>query len=120
MSTALKVELELTTISCGACGGTYAITERYRAHKYEHKSSWHCPYCQISWGYVGKTETQKLQEQLAAEKARHAATLSRENALRQKQDKLAKRVKNGVCPCCTRSFTNLKRHIASKHPEYAK
>lgn len=29
------------------------------------------------------------------------------------------RVKNGVCPCCKRSFTALARHIATKHPGYA-
>jgi hypothetical protein len=33
--------------------------------------------------------------------------------------KLRKRIKNGVCPCCTRSFTNLRRHLQTKHPEYA-
>jgi hypothetical protein len=31
---------------------------------------------------------------------------------------LHRRVGNGVCPCCSRSFTNLKRHIRSKHPDY--
>lgn len=29
------------------------------------------------------------------------------------------RIANGVCPCCDRSFTNLQRHMASKHPDYA-
>jgi hypothetical protein len=30
------------------------------------------------------------------------------------------RVGNGVCPCCTRSFTNLRRHMATKHPGFKK
>lgn len=28
-----------------------------------------------------------------------------------------KRVQNGVCPCCNRSFWNLERHMKSKHPK---
>lgn len=29
------------------------------------------------------------------------------------------RVKNGVCPCCNRSFQNLKRHMNTKHPNWS-
>jgi len=32
--------------------------------------------------------------------------------------RLQKRVANGVCPCCTRSFANLRRHMETTHPEY--
>lgn len=39
-------------------------------------------------------------------------------ALKGQITKLNKRVSAGVCPCCTRSFTNLRRHIATKHPNY--
>ena len=28
------------------------------------------------------------------------------------------RVKNGVCPCCNRSFTSLWQHIKNEHPEF--
>lgn len=28
------------------------------------------------------------------------------------------RIANGVCPCCKRSFENLRRHMATKHPHY--
>ena len=30
----------------------------------------------------------------------------------------SKRIKNGVCPCCRRNFTNLRRHMKSKHPDW--
>lgn len=33
--------------------------------------------------------------------------------------KMKKRTANGVCPCCTRSFTDLRRHMASKHPGFS-
>jgi hypothetical protein len=25
-----------------------------------------------------------------------------------------------VCPCCNRTFSNLQRHMAHKHPQFAK
>lgn len=28
------------------------------------------------------------------------------------------RIKNGVCPCCNRSFENLQRHMKTKHPKW--
>jgi hypothetical protein len=35
-----------------------------------------------------------------------------------KHTQLKKRVANGVCPCCHRSFVALRRHIETKHPEF--
>jgi len=33
--------------------------------------------------------------------------------------RIKNRVANGVCPCCKRSFTDLRRHMETKHPKYA-
>lgn len=33
--------------------------------------------------------------------------------------KLKNRAAAGVCPCCSRSFQNLKSHMATKHPAFA-
>jgi hypothetical protein len=32
--------------------------------------------------------------------------------------KTQRRVASGVCPCCTRSFQNLARHMDGEHPNY--
>lgn len=32
--------------------------------------------------------------------------------------RLKNRVKNGVCPCCNRSFVNLQQHMATQHPAF--
>lgn len=44
------------------------------------------------------------------ERTAHKALLARTRRLKE-------RVLNGVCPCCNRSFENLRRHIVTKHPE---
>lgn len=87
----------------------------------------HCP---LGHGYVlggreGRAE--RLEKQLAAERARHDQTRAErdqhERSLRAERGaktKLKKRLAGGVCPCCQRTFENLGRHMKTKHPEYAK
>lgn len=87
--------------------------------------SWTCPYCKTGWGFAGNSDNEKLKREIEAEKARTQAALARANdaiaalALREKELKRHKaRIKNGVCPCCQRSFVALARHMKAKHPEY--
>jgi hypothetical protein len=75
--------------------------------------------------WPGESDEEKLRKQverLQKEKewAEQAAKTARqaEAIAKGKQKAHAERVKNGVCPCCTRSFTNLRRHMATKHPEF--
>jgi hypothetical protein len=126
MSTFIEA-VTLTQINCGECGGTYAINERFRLHKYENNGGWHCPYCDCQWGYFGQTQNDNLRKQLEERErelrqvkcmelnernARIAAEMSR--------DRLRKRVSKGVCPCCKRTVKQMAAHMASKHPTYPK
>ncbi len=121
MSAQLNVAVILTEINCGCCGGTYAINERYRAHKAEKGGYWKCPYCGELWGY-GDSELKRKERELAAEKERHRTTIARLNEAQQREQKLQrklKRVDRGVCPECNRTFVNLARHMKCKHTEVA-
>lgn len=131
-STQVVFDVELTTISCGHCGGTYAINERYRKQKHEEGGSWNCPYCQIGWGYSSNGENAKLKRELEAERKRREwfeknarsereareTTQRRLIAQRGASTRLRNRIKNGVCPCCTRTFVNLKQHMTTQHPDF--
>jgi hypothetical protein len=124
--------VQLTQINCGECGGTYAINERYREQQYQKGGTWTCPYCKVGWGYSHDNENSRLKGRLAEAEARERAererkdrALSEANQLRyslrsQKASttRIRNRVAHDVCPCCTRSFTNLRRHMDTKHPEY--
>ena len=37
--------------------------------------------------------------------------------LLKKQNKKLKRLTNGVCPCCNRTFSNLHNHMLKQHPD---
>ncbi len=125
METMLVTET-LTKITCGKCGGCYAIAERYRQEKQDETGHWHCPYCQQQWGFYGKTEAQKQRHRAEVAESRERAAQCRtramersRNALKGVVTKTKRRIGKGVCPCCNRTFQDLQRHMAGKHPEYA-
>ncbi len=56
-----------------------------------------------------KQDAARLNDELAAERTR---AVTAEKKLTQAK----KRAAAGVCPCCTRTFLNVQRHMKSKHP----
>ena len=129
----VECSTDLATVVCGSCGGIYAIAERYHKHKQELGGYWNCPYCQCSWGF-GTSTIDKLNKKLAdaqrqveqecklKEWAQQDARLAenRRRAAKGQLTKVKKRIGNGVCPCCNRSFENLRNHMLAKHPTYSK
>lgn len=79
-----------------------------------------------SWYFTGKSEADRLREQLNA--VRSDANHQRERrqrlerrliAAKGQQTRLRRRIAAGVCPCCKRTFQDLARHMAGQHPTYA-
>lgn len=121
----------LTVLRCW-CGIQHAVprslaNEQKRKHDEREKDL--VIYCPLGHGGVvsGEGRAERLEKQLAAERARHDQTRAErdqhERSLRAERGaktKLKKRLAGGVCPCCQRTFENLGRHMKTKHPEYAK
>lgn len=122
------VSVQLIEINCGECGGVYAVNERFHTHKREKGGFWTCPYCKTGWGFdPNGSELAKAKRQVEEERKRKEDALARANAAIQRADKAEQslhrhktRASNGVCPCCQRTFKQLARHMAAKHPDYAK
>lgn len=125
MSIQVAHELSLITQDCCNCGIVFAMPESlYRRAKENNEVYFHCPNGHPQ--HYSKTEIQRLREKLD-EQTREATRQSERALMAEKQAALAevklsnlkKRVKAGVCPCCKRSFQNLKRHMVTKHLGYA-
>lgn len=121
----------LTRMYCNSCGLSYAVPECWRAGKQKTGSRWTCPngcnrvYCE--------SDADRLQKELQRERARHDqcdARLRDERKAHERTErrraasvgahtKTKKRIAKGVCPCCKRCFTNLRKHMEGQHPDYA-
>lgn len=124
------VQLE-STGPCPTCGVEFAMPSNLVRTLRLNKKSFYCPN-----GHSQSFTTSRLDE-LEAELKRERERRERAEDLAKRRDeankqmyktkqqtlgklrRLKERVKNGVCPCCNRSFVQLQRHIATKHPEYA-
>jgi hypothetical protein len=120
----------LTLIHCANCGMPFGISEDFEERRRNDHMGFYCPNGHSNV-FKGTSEAEKLKRELA-EKERSITYLrdaqtSLHNKLTQKnheirahkgaKTRILNRVKNGVCPCCNRHFTNLERHMKNQHPE---
>jgi len=116
--------VELRDMTCGECGVPFAMPEHLHADRRAHGGLFYCPNGHARC--YRESDVKRLERQLAeaqrtntglAERVRDAQTAKAKAEA--ERDRLSKRVRAGVCPCCKRSFTNLRRHMATKHAELA-
>lgn len=116
------VEQTLTLTSCAACAIQFAVPDQFDRQRRQTGDTFWCP---NGHTLTYKSEIDKLRKRLEAEQARrvHAedqqqAAERRVAAARGQVTRLKNRIGNGVCPCCHRTFQQLSRHMATKHPGF--
>jgi Zn finger protein HypA/HybF involved in hydrogenase expression len=124
MGALVAFHFELEKLTCGECGIIFAVPPHWlnaRREEKENNGSFYCPNGHSRQFRV--TDVDRLKKELEAEKKKvewanaRADRADREAAAARGQaTKLRKRIQNGVCPACQRSFQNLRRHMATKHP----
>ena len=125
MTDTILKTLTLNTISCADCGVVFAMPSEYEASRRRDQKTFYCP---SGHGQsYSESEATRLARKLAAKETELRAEKC--ESLRQKQmresveaenarvNRKLKRVQSGVCPCCNRTFQDLQRHMATKHPE---
>lgn len=112
------------------CGIYHAVPRQLREHQLRQFNNGEKPqsiYCPLGHAWIpsGTPEVEKVRKRLEREEARAAslvAELDQERASHRSTKgqltKTKKRVANGVCPCCHRSFVQLARHMKGQHPDY--
>lgn len=138
MSFSQVVRLHFHPVICCACSGTFAIdaalNKRARVDK---KVPVYCAACGTKQGWGGQTPIDRARTEVNSELVRlkqknehleavaesrreRAETAERSlSATKGVVTKIKNKISKGICPCCNRSFTNLRRHMNSKHPDYA-
>lgn len=120
----------LETVTCWAregCAITFAVPQRFMNVAREQGFSFYCP--RGHQLFIGEGDVEKLKKALKRETKRKEWAEQESARLRAKLNTTERsraaykgqlgRVKNGVCPCCRRNFTNLRRHMEVKHPDYS-
>lgn len=121
----LTVTTRFVTQDCIECGVLFAITQTLYEERLQDHKGFSCPNGH-SQHFTAKSDAQKAKEASArAHRAERdaAAALARARAA---EDQLAaanreakrvkRRVTNGVCPCCNRTFKQLAAHMKRMHP----
>lgn len=119
-----KTDANLVAVRCPECHILYAIPESLdrAAQKWTGSQGWNvsCPLGH-TWHYTGPNIEQKLEQErersarLAAERDQAEASA---RAYKGVATKAKKRAAAALCPCCNRSFVQLRRHLETKHPDY--
>lgn len=119
---------------CCRCGCEMALPlELHHAAKRSPDILFYCPYGHPQHYPAGETEADKLRrerDRLAQRVAERDDEIRRQReraegldrrlaATRGVVTRIKNRVGHGVCPCCNRTFEDLARHMASKHPTFS-
>lgn len=113
-------------IHCASCAVGFGLPADFIQRRRDDHARFYCPSGHVNF-YGGQTEAQKLASRLARAEASLATAQSQSASLRVERDQVARahkrmrtRVMNGVCPCCNRSFENLRQHMQTQHAEFGK
>lgn len=127
---AIQLQQQFEIIECCDCRCSFAVPAQTRRQWVETGGNFFCPAGHQQ--HYTEPDIQKLRKQLErverekkwaqdnAQAERRAREMTERRLIGQKAAKtrLRNRIKNGVCPCCQRSFLNLRDHISTKHPDF--
>lgn len=125
----LTYTTHLVVVTCW-CGTPHAVPQTLRdKQERDHRDG--CTqtgiYCPLGHSYIiaGEGEAARLERQLKAERERAARLAAQRDqaeasarAHKGAATRARKRAAAAVCPCCKRSFVQLRRHMETKHPDY--
>lgn len=130
----VDVTYSLRSLTCYSCGLLFGVEAGYDDRRRDDKQYFYCPNGH-GQAYI-KSTTQEALEQAKAELEAARALAGRESRRRYQAEidsqadrrraaaykgwatRIRNRIANGVCPCCNRSFTNVRRHMTTQHPAF--
>lgn len=109
---AVKFEVEFASCCCSQCGINYYVPENWENKRRQQHDTFYCPNGHNQY-FPHETEAEKYKRK--SEVLADQVRMEREQ--REKLERQLARVKKGTCPKCNRHFTNVERHMKSKHKD---
>lgn len=94
----------LAVEECYKCHITFAMPADFQRRCRDDGGTFWCPSAEAR-------VTHERDQRQAAERSA--------SAYKGRVTRLKNRAAAGICPCCTRHFENLHRHMSTKHPDFA-
>jgi RNase P subunit RPR2 len=124
----------MLTVTCYSCGVPFGMPDNLNRRFRDTQENFYCPnghgqrYSESTEAKLKKQMQQREEswEKVLAEKEKTIEYVKRDRdrivtqrtVLKGKITKITNRIKNGVCPCCNRQFSDLASHMQVKHPNY--
>lgn len=116
--------ITLNLQECPNCGVVYGLSEDYENQRRQDHKRFFCPNGH-SLSYKQESREERLKRQLEATTRQLSRTQSRLGVTKRQKaaakgqlTKAKRRIANGVCPCCNRTFSDLAAHMHCKHLDY--
>jgi len=134
MSFTIGVEYSVITCCKEECGFQFALPFCFTERLKENHNSFYCPKCRTGQFFPQKSDKEILESKLKRvqeerdffmdQSSRNERRLTAHKGVitkvKKKLNSAEQRVANGVCPCCNKSFKNVRLHMRSKHPGFIK
>lgn len=122
--------LTITEIVCCSCFTHFGMDSNMNQQRLNDGKAFYCPNGHKQW--YSESEVDKLKkanQRLKSDNAWYSGRAGRlekdledtkrsRAAIKGQLTKTRKRIVNGVCPCCNRTFGDLAAHITVKHPDF--
>lgn len=132
MGYSVLTQVELEVLSCANCNMEMHLSPRFVQRRRDDHETFYCPMGHPNY-FPQKSDEEKLKDEISKLKNRvrieeeykeeYRGKLIIEQrskiAIKGHHTRLKKRIANGVCPCCNRSFKNLSSHMQKEHPEFS-
>lgn len=118
MSVVMVLGVRCEEYICITCGVPYTCPEAMMENQRKIGGYHHCPNGHSQGWDKEDTEIAKLRRERDRLKQNEARLEDELRLERLQASKLKKRASAGICPCCTRTFSNMSRHMKTKHPDY--
>lgn len=119
-------------LQCCGCYRRFEVESDWNRSRENYRDSVTCPYCTTKlipteWEVDRlkrvcdslESENARLRQENEQADRRAVESLRRLSAIRGVNTRLRRRIANGGCPCCQRTFGDLAAHMATKHEGYS-
>jgi hypothetical protein len=115
---------------CWSCSIPYGLDQDFNRRNREEGRTWYCPRGHAT--VFGNSKLELAREETERERRRRKQADARATAWQDQAQaaersaratrghltRLRRRIANGVCPWCKRSFKNVADHVKGQHPEH--